>query len=191
MTTAVLFVAALSVSSPAFQQNGSIPPEFTCDGAGRNPALEIGGVPAGAKSLALIVFDPDVPKAIKSDGRYLHWALWNLEPTSAVIGESRGGGLSEGGRSGWVPPCPPNGEHRYVFQAFALDASLGDTKVASEDDLRRAMQGHVLDQAELVGRYTGRVPSMVGTILLGLVLLVAVIILYRIIRRGRAAAPAA
>ena len=82
--TAVVLFAALSVSSPAFQQNGSIPPEFTCDGAGKNPALEIGGVPAGAKSLALIVFDPDVPKAIKSDGRYLHWALWNLEPTSAV-----------------------------------------------------------------------------------------------------------
>ena len=127
--TAVVLFAALSVSSPAFQQNGSIPPEFTCDGAGRNPALEIGGVPAGAKSLALIVFDPDVPKAIKSDGRYLHWALWNLEPTSAVIGESRGGGLSEGGRSGWVPPCPPNGEHRYVFQAFALDVSKGGAKV--------------------------------------------------------------
>ena len=95
MTAAVLFAAALSVSSPAFQQNGSIPPAFTCDGAGKNPELQIGGVPAAAKSLALIVFDPDVPKAIKSDGRYLHWALWNLAPTSAVIEESRGGGLSE------------------------------------------------------------------------------------------------
>jgi Raf kinase inhibitor-like YbhB/YbcL family protein len=188
--TAVVLFAALSIASPAFQQNGSIPSAFTCDGAGKNPALEIGGTPAAAKSLALIVFDPDVPKAIKSDGRYLHWALWNLAPTSAVIEEGRGGGLSEGGRSGWIPPCPPNGEHRYVFQAFALDASLGDAKIASEADLRRVMQGHVLEQAELVGRYTGRVPSLLGSILLGLVLLVAVVILYRVIRRGRAAEPA-
>jgi Raf kinase inhibitor-like YbhB/YbcL family protein len=188
--TAVVLFAALSITSPAFQQNGSIPPAFTCDGAGKNPALQIGGVPAAAKSLALIVFDPDVPKAIKPDGRYLHWALWNLAPTSTLIDEGQGGGLSENGRNGWIPPCPPNGEHRYVFQAFALDASLGDTKVANEDDLRRAMQGHMLEQAELVGRYTGRVPSLFGTILIGLVLLVAAAILYRIIRRGRAAGPA-
>ena len=190
MTTGLLLLAALSISSPAFQQNGSIPPAFTCDGAGKNPELQIGGVPAAAKSLALIVFDPDVPKAIKSDGRYLHWALWNLATTSAVIEESRGGGLSEGGHSGWIPPCPPNGEHRYVFQAFALDTSLGETKITGEDDLRRAMDGHVLEQAELVGRYTGRI-SRFGTILLGLVLLVAVVLASRAIRRARAAGPAA
>jgi Raf kinase inhibitor-like YbhB/YbcL family protein len=189
MTTA-LFLVALSISSPAFQPNGSIPSAFTCDGAGKNPELQIGGVPAAAKSLALIVFDPDVPKAIKSDGRYLHWALWNLAITSAVIEEGRGGGLSEGGHSGWIPPCPPNGEHRYVFQAFALDVSLGDAKIASEDDLRRAMEGHVLEQAELVGRYTGRF-SQGGTILLGLVLLVAAVLVYRAIKRARAAGPAA
>ena len=188
--TAVVLLAALTISSPAFEQNGSIPAAFTCDGAGRNPVLQFSGVPAAAKSLALIVFDPDVPKAIKSDGRYLHWALWNLAPTSAVVEEGTGGGLSEGGHSGWIPPCPPNGEHRYIFQAFALDVSLGDAKIVSEEDLRRAMQGHTIEQAELVGRYTGRA-SVVGTILLVLVPLAAVAILYRVFRRGRAAGPAA
>src|SRR5712671_1003075 len=108
MTTAALFIAALSITSPAFQPAGQLPPKYTCDGQGVNPALTIAGVPAAAKSLALIVVDPDVPKSIKPDGRYLHWALWNLQATTTMmIEEGRGGGLSESGRAGYVPACPP------------------------------------------------------------------------------------
>ena len=185
MTTSVLLLAAVSISSPSFQQNATIPPAFTCDGAGKNPVLQISGAPAATKSLALIAFDPDVPKVLKVDGRYLHWALWNLAPDTREIAEGRGGGLSENGRNGYIPPCPPNGEHRYVFQVFALDKSLGDAKIANESDLRRAMDGHVLEQAELVGRYTGRVSGLFGNILIGLVVLVAVVIVFRFIRRRR------
>ncbi len=87
MTAAALVVAALSISSPSFQQNAAMPEKFTCDGAGTNPALQFGGVPAAAKSLALIVFDPDVPRMLKEDGRFLHWALWNLAPDTARITE--------------------------------------------------------------------------------------------------------
>lgn len=185
MTTAALLIAALSITSPSFEQNASIPPAFTCDGAGKNPALQVGGVPPAAKSLALVVFDPDVPRAIKFDGRYLHWALWNLPPDTSTIAEGRGGGLSEGGRGGYIPACPPYGEHRYVFQLFALDVSLGDTKIASENDLRHAMEGHVLEQAELVGRYAGRVPGIFVDLVIGIALLVAAAVLYRFVRRRR------
>lgn len=179
MIAALLATATLGLSSPAFQQNAGIPSEFTCDGAGKNPALHVSGVPAEAKSLALIVFDPDVPTAIKPDGRYLHWLLWNLDPNTADVAESRGGGLSENGRNGYIPPCPPSGEHRYVFQLFALDRSLGDTKITGESDLRRAMDGHVLDQAELVGRYTSRTSGQLNFILPGIVALAAIALVYR------------
>src|SRR5215467_8934125 len=114
-----VFVAAgsLRITSPEFQSNGTLPPSATCDGAGRNPELQVGGVPLSAKSLVLIVVDPDVPRAIKSDGRYLHWARWDLPPDTSKIPEGRDGrGLNEIGRGTYIPACPPNGEHRYVFQ---------------------------------------------------------------------------
>src|SRR5438046_2757936 len=181
MTPALFFAAALTVSSPAFVPNAVIPAAYTCDGAGTSPPLSITGVPQAAKSLALIVFDPDVPKTIKADGRYLHWALWNLATTTTTIDESRGGGLSEGGRAGWVPPCPPNGEHRYVFQVFALDRSLGDEKISNEADLRRAMDSHTLEQAELVGRYTSRTSNQLNFIFAAIGVVVIAALAYRFI----------
>jgi Raf kinase inhibitor-like YbhB/YbcL family protein len=175
----------MRISSPAFEHNALFPPKFTCDGAGTNPALQISGVPPAAKSLALIVFDPDVPRSIKTDGRYLHWALWNLAPDTAAIAEGRGGGLSEGGGSGYVPACPPSGEHRYVFRLFALDRSLGTERIASEAALQRAMEGHVIEQAELVGRYT-RGGSWLNFILLGAFALALVVIVSRFVAARRA-----
>jgi Raf kinase inhibitor-like YbhB/YbcL family protein len=185
MATAALLFAALSITSSSFQQDVGIPSAFTCDGAGKNPPLHLSGVPAEAKSLALIVFDPDVPKYIKPDGRYLHWALWNLSPSTTTIEEGRGGGLSENGRSGYIPPCPPNGEHRYVFQLFALNASLGDAKIAGETDLRQAMEGRVLERAELVGRYTSRTSGQLNFVLPGILALALVALVYQFIMARR------
>ena len=187
MTAAALVVAALSISSPSFQQNAALPEKFTCDGAGTNPALQFSGVPATAKSLALIVFDPDVPKMLKEDGRWLHWALWNLAPNAPGIAEGYGGGLSEGGGAGYVPACPPNGEHRYIFQLFALDISLGDAKIARESELRRAMDGHILEQAELVGRYSSRTSRLFTTVGLAIVAVVVLVLVYRLTKRRRRA----
>ena len=179
----ILLVAALSISSPSFQQNAAMPEQFTCDGAGTNPALQFNGVPATAKSLALIVFDPDVPKMLKADGRWLHWALWNLPPNAPGIAEGYGGGLSEGGRGGYVPACPPSGEHRYLFQLFALDISLGDAKIARESELRHAMDGHILEQAELVGRYASRTSRLFTNVAWGLAGVIILVVAYRFIRR--------
>jgi Raf kinase inhibitor-like YbhB/YbcL family protein len=177
-----LVLAALSISSPGFQQNGLLPAAYTCDGAGTNPALRFGGVPPGTKSLALIVFDPDVPKYARTDGRFLHWMLWHLPADTAGIEEGRGGGVSEGGRSGYVGACPPSGEHRYIFELFALDVGLGDVRIVSENELRRAMDGHVIAQAELVGRYTTR-SSRILTIALIVFAMAAVVIVFRRFRR--------
>jgi Raf kinase inhibitor-like YbhB/YbcL family protein len=166
----------VQLTSSAFQPNGSIPAKYTCDGAGMSPPLQIAGVPAGSRSLALIVYDPDVPKSIKPDGRYSHWVVWNIAPGTSGIEEHQSGGISENGRAGYIPPCPPNGEHRYIFQLFALDKNLSDEKIYLEQDLRRVMQGHIVEQAELVGRYSTStskavnyfLPAAVGLVLIAL-----------------------
>ena len=166
----------MQLTSSAFQPNGSIPAKYTCDGAGVSPPLHIAGVPAGSRGLALIVYDPDVPRSIKPDGRYSHWVLWNLAPGISAIEEHRSGGISENGRAGYIPPCPPNGEHRYIFELFALDKNFDEEKIYLEQDLRRVMQGHVVERAELVGRYstsTSKVlnyflPAAVGVVLVAL-----------------------
>ena len=177
-------VGELRITSPSFEQNAVIPSQFTCDGPGMNPALRFGGIPGAAKSLVFIVYDPDVPKAIKSDGRYLHWALWDLSPdTPGIVERHRAQGLNENGPGGYIPPCPPNGEHRSVFQLYALDTRLGDTRIAREGDLRRAMEGHVLDQNELVGRYTTRMFRIVRFGLAVVALLVAFFVIRRLIAR--------
>ena len=147
--------AGLQISSPAFQNNGVIPAKYTCDGAGTNPALQFSGVPAKAKSLALIVEDPDVPKNLKADGMFDHWVLWDIAPTAKGIAEGDGkGGMNETGTAGFMGPCPPDREHRYFFKLFALDTKLTGAKIAGKKDLEKAMDGHVLEKAELVGRYT-------------------------------------
>ena len=159
----------MRLTSPAFESNGSIPATYTCDGAGVSPPLQISGVPAGSRELALIVYDPDVPTSIKADGRYSHWVVWKLAPGTSAIEEHRSGGLSENGRAGYLPPCPPNGEHRYIFQLFALDKSIADAKIYLEPDLRRAMQGHILEQTELVGRYTSQTSSTLNYVVPGII----------------------
>jgi Raf kinase inhibitor-like YbhB/YbcL family protein len=177
----------VQLTSSAFPPAGSIPAKYTCDGAGVSPPLQIAGVPAGSRGLALIVYDPDVPRSIKADGRYSHWVLWNLPPGLSTIEEHRSGGVSEGGHAGYIPPCPPNGEHRYIFQLFALDKSLGDEKIYLEQDLRRVMQGHIVEQTELVGRYTSRTSSALNLVLPGIAAVVLAALAYRFIAARRAA----
>src|SRR5206468_9894859 len=115
--------AKMKITSSAFQEGASIPSKFTCDGADTSPPLQIADVPSGAKSLALIVDDPDAPS-----GLFTHWMVWNISPQTNIIGEgsTRQGvqGTNDFGKSGYGGPCPPSGMHRYYFKIFALDREL-------------------------------------------------------------------
>ncbi len=147
----------MKISSPAFQHNGSIPSKYTCDGQNTNPTLDFADIPAGAKSLVLLMDDPDVPKSIRPDGMWDHWVVWNMPPTTVSIteGETPTGavGKNTGGSQLYGGPCPPDREHRYFFKLYALDALLDLPEGSSKAVVEKAMKGHVLAQAELVGRY--------------------------------------
>lgn len=141
------------ITSPAFANEQLMPSEFTCEGEGVNPPLNIAEVPPDAKSLMLIVDDPDAPT-----GLFTHWILWNIPPTVSFIDtDSVPAGAIEGENSlgdvGYTPPCPPTGVHHYVFHLFALSNSLsfkeGTDRVSVED----AMQQYIIDRAEIVGQY--------------------------------------
>lgn len=150
---------ALTLRSPAFSNNGSIPREYTCDGPDTAPALEWSGAPSGTKSFVLIVDDPDAPDPKAPKMTYVHWVLYDL-PASAT-GLPKGGkapagardGKNDWKRTGYGGPCPPIGRHRYFFKLHALDTELGDLKTPTKDQLLKAMQGHILEQAELMGTY--------------------------------------
>lgn len=140
----------LIVTSPAFRHNCAIPKKFTCQGDDINPEIQINGIPAGAKSLALVVDDPDAPM-----GTWDHWLVWNI-PVKEKIAENSVPGI-EGTNSAnerhYHGPCPPSGTHRYFFKVYALDTELGLDQVSRKKDLEKAMQGHVLAQGELIGLY--------------------------------------
>ena len=143
----------MKMTSPAFQMGGNIPKQFTCDGADTNPPLQIEGAPPEAKSLALIVDDPDAPS-----GLFTHWIVWNIDPKRNSIGEgsvpSGVQGKNDFGKSGYGGPCPPSGTHRYFFRIFALDRQLALPAGSKRAQLDAAMQGHVVAQGELMGRYS-------------------------------------
>lgn len=150
----------LSLTSPAFQTGTSIPSQFTCDAENVSPPLSIAGVPEGAKSLVLIMDDPDVPKALKPDSVFDHWALFNISPETKEIaqaGSAGTAGANGAGKNQYTGPCPPReyepSEHRYFFKLYALDIMLDLPAGASKADVLQAMEGHVLEQAELMGKY--------------------------------------
>jgi len=147
----------MKIISPSFQHNQSMPSEYTCDGNNTNPALEFVDIPEQAKSLALIMEDPDVPKHIREDGMWDHWLVWNILPTTKNIAENSIPlgivGLNTNGREDYASPCPPDGQHRYFFKLYALDTLLDIPGGSTKDALLTAMQGHIIDQAELVGLY--------------------------------------
>lgn len=148
---------SMKLTSTAFQNGGSIPKEFTCDGPGISPPLTINDVPAGAKSLVLIMDDPDVPKHLRADGMWDHWVVFNIPPNTKEIpkGQEPQGvhGTGTGGNKKYHGPCPPDREHRYFFKLSALDTTLNLQEGATKAQVEKAMQGHILAKAELMGRY--------------------------------------
>ncbi len=143
----------MDLVSSAFSNQGYIPSQFTCDGSDVNPPLTISNAPTTATSLALIVDDPDAPA-----GTWTHWTIWNIDPKTKEITEhSVPLGAVEGVTSfdkvGWGGPCPPSGIHRYFFKLLALDVRLELAPGVSRSELERAIDGHVVARAELVGRY--------------------------------------
>lgn len=146
-------MGSLSIASKAFPHNSMIPAAHTCDGADESPPLSIRDVPEEARSLALIVDDPDAPAKT-----WVHWVVWNIgaETKEIPAGSVPPGALqgrNDFGRPGWGGPCPPSGTHRYFFKLYALDALLPLPPGASKAQLEEAMKGHVLGKAELIGLY--------------------------------------
>lgn len=143
----------MELTSPAFEHNQTIPSRYTCDGEEVNPPLVIADVPSNAKSLALIVDDPDAP-----GGTWVHWTVWNIDPRTAEIAEnSVPSGATEGttsfGKTGYGGPCPPSGTHRYFFKLTALDIALDLPPNTTARDLKKAMEGHILESVERIGLY--------------------------------------
>lgn len=153
---------SLSLASPSFGQMGVIPRLHTCDGEDLAPALQWTGVPAAIRSFVLIVDDPDAPDPAAPTRTYVHWVLYDLPAsatglrtgaTTAALPAGTREGLNDWNRTGYGGPCPPVGRHRYFFKLSALDAMLGDLGGATKADVERAMHGHVIQTAELVGTY--------------------------------------
>jgi hypothetical protein len=153
---------ALTLTSPSFRHQGEIPVKYTCEGDDVSPALVWSGVPAEAKSLVLIVDDPDAPDPKAPRMTWVHWVLYEISPTAEGLPEAvkaaalpRGTreGLNDWKRTGYGGPCPPVGRHRYFHKLYALDATLGDRGAATKAELEAAMKGHVLASAELIGTY--------------------------------------
>lgn len=153
---------ALALTSPAFPPNGSIPKEYTCDGDDLAPPLAWSGAPAGTKGFALIVDDPDAPDPKAPKMTWVHWVLYDIPASAAALPKAADGeslppgtheGLNDWKRTGYGGPCPPIGRHRYFHKLYALDAPLGDLGHPTKAALERAMRGHILGQAELVGTY--------------------------------------
>ena len=146
--------SSISITSSSFQAGGDIPAKFTCDGTNVSPALQIGGVPNEAKSLVLIVDDPDAPR-----GLFTHWIIWNIDPKTTRVAENSAPtagvqGINDFGKRNYGGPCPPSGTHRYFFKIFALDTRLELKPGAHRAELDAAMRGHILAQGELTGRYS-------------------------------------
>ena len=149
----------MELKSPAYRQGSPIPIRYTCDGGSISPPLSWSGVPAGTRSLALILHDPDAPKP----GGFTHWIMYNIDPRAkslpegiparARIGGSVVQGSNDAGRPGYFGPCPPSGMHRYFLTLYALDTTLNLKPGASQPQIEAAMKGHILKTAVLMGTY--------------------------------------
>jgi Raf kinase inhibitor-like YbhB/YbcL family protein len=151
----------MELKSPAFAHGAPIPPEHTCDGKDVSPPLSFAGTAPGTRSLALIADDPDAPL-----GTWVHWVAWNIPagarslpgnlPKKDTLQDGTRQGINDFQRAGYGGPCPPSGTHRYFFRLYALDTTLDLPATTTRRDLDRAMRGHVLAQAELLGTYSRR-----------------------------------
>lgn len=155
-------VMALVLTSPVFAPNGAIPKQYTCQGAEISVPLAWKDLPAGTKSLALIVDDPDAPDPAAPQVTWVHWVLYNIPPGAVALKEAiKPGELPKGTRegsndwqrTGYGGPCPPVGRHRYFHKLYALDVVLPDLKRPTRAQLEKAMQGHIIEKSELIGTY--------------------------------------
>lgn len=152
--------STFTIASTAFAPGASIPTRYTCDGLQMSPPLTISGAPADTHSLVLIVNDPDVPEAVRPSRNFLHWLVYDIPagiselPESVKIGTM---GKNDRGANAYTGPCPPPQyeprEHRYDFALYALDTTLGLPGGATKEEVLAAMQGHVIAETHLVGRY--------------------------------------
>jgi Raf kinase inhibitor-like YbhB/YbcL family protein len=154
--------ASMKLTSTAFKHEASMPSRYTCDGGNVSPPLAWASAPAGTKSFALIVTDPDAPDPKAPKTTWVHWVLYDIPADTASLREaipSKGlpagtlEGVSDWGRTGYGGPCPPIGRHRYVHTLYALDVVLRDLDKPTRARLLAAMEGHVLASAELIGTY--------------------------------------
>lgn len=147
-------VRKMNLTSPEFQNGKHIPTVFSCKGDDVNPPLVIEGVPAEAKSLALIMDDPDAPV-----GTWVHWVMWNIEPSTRQIAKASVPPGAQEGTNSWQRrnyggPCPPSGTHRYFFHLYALKEKLNLPTSTTSKDLEHAMQGKILAKCELMGTFS-------------------------------------
>lgn len=147
----------MKLSSNIFKEGGIIPSIYSCEGKSINPPLEISGVPQNAKSLVLIMDDPDVPKTLRADGMFDHWIIYNIPPRTTELKEHAAPpgiqGKNTAGKNGYFPPCPPDREHRYFFKLYALDTLLDLPSGATKKEVEKAMHGHIISECQLMGRY--------------------------------------
>jgi Raf kinase inhibitor-like YbhB/YbcL family protein len=150
----------LTLTSPNFIHQGEIPAHYTCEGEDVSPALAWSGAPAGTKSFALIVDDPDAPDPAAPQRTWVHWVLYNLPAAAAQLPEAVKAlpagtreGVNDWKRTGYGGPCPPIGRHRYFHKLYALDTVLPDLERPTKAGLEKAMEGHVLAKTELMGTY--------------------------------------
>ncbi len=144
----------MNITSPVLKDDNFLPAKYTCDGEGVNPPLNIADIPKDAKSLALIMDDPDAP-----GGTFTHWLVWNIHPVIEEVEEKSipldaVEGYSSAQKEGYTPPCPPSGTHRYRFKLYALDQYLSVDKHISQPDLESEIEKHLIDKAELVTKYS-------------------------------------
>lgn len=144
----------ITISSPAFKSGDLIPAKYTCDGSNKIPPLTFSGVSQSAKSLVVIVDDPDAP-----GGNFNHFVAWNIDPKTENIPEGNFPGdavlgTNDAGNTGYFGPCPPSGTHRYNFKVYALDTTLNLDPSAKKADLEKAMEGHIVGQGEVMGKYS-------------------------------------
>ena len=152
----------MQITSPSFKNQKSIPRKFSCDGADISPQLDWSGVPEGTRSFALIVDDPDAPDPANPKMTWVHWVLYNIPATARSLPEGVKDsdlpegtlqGLNDWKKTGYGGPCPPIGKHRYFHKLYALDTVLTDLGRPTKAKLEKAMEGHILAKAELVGFY--------------------------------------
>jgi Raf kinase inhibitor-like YbhB/YbcL family protein len=144
----------MEIRSTSFNQGQNIPTKYSCDGQGVNPPLIFDQIPKEAKSLVLVVGDPDAPS-----GTFTHWLLYNIDSQVKEIEEDSIPskaieGINSGNETGYYPPCPPAGSHRYFFRLYALDIELDLVSEITREELEKEMAGHILEQAELMGTYS-------------------------------------